>query len=232
MTRAGPLHWRTGSGWLVLAGGGDWREGEMGEVDAAVLGWADLTNPIAVLAAGRTSVAEAEALLEYYVDLGGPNGSVVSIHSRSDAASTEKCQGIAGAGLIVVPDAPDLLKLVDALREQPALDAMGQAFSSGSAVVGIGGGASAFGAWVAGESEGASAEPAWAWLQSTIVQPHFQGTESAGWLRRLLRQHPDCLGVGVPTGGALGLGPGGDVVTVGSFEVTVVLGAQRKEQPD
>ena len=33
MTRAGPLRWRTGAGWLVLAGGGKWQQGETGEIE-------------------------------------------------------------------------------------------------------------------------------------------------------------------------------------------------------
>jgi cyanophycinase-like exopeptidase len=223
MTQAGPLRWRTGSGWLVLSGGGDWRQGETGDVDAAVLGWADLASPIVVLAAGGSPIPEAEAFLDYYVELGGPTGSVVAIESPSDAADAENCNGIREAGLVVVPDAPDLLKLVKTMREQPALEAMEQAFSSGAALVGIGAGAAAFGAWIAAGKQAAQA--GWAWLENTVVEPGFEGSESARRLRAILGEHQGFLGLGVPRGGALGLGPAAEVVTVGATEITVVVGA-------
>jgi cyanophycinase-like exopeptidase len=230
MTRAGPLNWRTGAGWLVLAGGGDWRKGETGEVDAAVLGWADLTRPIALLPTAGISTAEGEELVDHFVDLGGPSGSVVTIRSPAGARKEDNCESIAGAGLIVVADGPDPLRLVRALSGQPAIQAIVDAFVSGAAVVGVGAGGAAFGAWVAGTGKGEPVERGWAWLEQAIVEPHFEGTESSGRLRTLLRRHPDCLGIGVPEGGALALGPGGEVVTVGSEQVTVVVDAERKTE--
>ena len=76
MTQAGPLRWRTGAGWLVLAGGGKWQNDETDEIDAAALGWANLDRPIAVLPTAGSTTAEGEALLEYYADLGGPSGYI------------------------------------------------------------------------------------------------------------------------------------------------------------
>jgi len=224
MTQAGPLHWRTGAGWLVLGGGGNWRTGETGDVDAAALGWVYLDRPIAVLLAAGGSSADGEALLDYFAELGGPNGYILPIHGPADAQRTENCQLLAEAGLVYIGDGPDLLGLIHSLRESPALTALGHAFGDGAAIVGMGVGAIALGAWVTDQGIADQIEPGWGWLPGAIVEPHFAGTESSNRLRSLLNTHPDCLGLGIPTGVALALGPNGRVETVGEGQVTVVLG--------
>jgi cyanophycinase len=224
MTQAGPLHWRTGAGWLVLAGGGRWQTGETGAIDAAVLGWANLDLPIAVLLAAGGSSSDGEALLEYYGDLGGPSGYILPIRSAADAQRAENCRLLAEAGLIYIDDGPDLPGLIQTLRESPALAALGHAFDSGAAVVGIGSGAVALGAWAIAQNAADPILPGWSWLPGIVVEPHFTGTESSNRLRSLLNAHPNCLGLGIPDGVALALGPDGRVETVGEEQVTVVLG--------
>jgi cyanophycinase len=223
MTQAGPLRWRTGAGWLVLAGGGDWREGDTGAVDAAALGWADLDRPMAVLLTAGGLTAEGEALLEYYTDLGGPSGVVVPIFDAAGAQRVENYQLLAEAGLIYIGDGLDALGLVQALHGSPALEALGQAFDNGATVVGMGAGAMVLGAWVAAGGDPRQAEPGWGWLPTIVVETHFTGTKAAHQLRELLNAHPDCLGLGIPDGVALALGPDGRVETIGEGKVTVVL---------
>jgi cyanophycinase len=227
LTQAGPLGWRAGMGWLVVAGGGSWREEETGDVDAAALGWADLDGPTAVLPTAGQSIAEAEALLEYYIDLGGPQGYVVPIFDAAGAQRMENYRLLREASLIYVSDGPDALALVRALRGSPALDAMIRAFEDGAVVAGMGVGAAALGAWVEDPQTAAGKEPcavsALGWLPNVIVAPHFKGTEVAHRLRWLLNLQPGCLGLGVPDQAALGLGPGGEVEHVGPGQVTVVV---------
>jgi cyanophycinase-like exopeptidase len=214
-------------GWLVLAGGGSWREEETGDVDAAALGWADLDGPTAVVPTAGQSITEAEALLEYYTDLGGPQGYVVPIFDAAGAQLMENCRLLVEAGLIYVSDGPDVAALVRALRESPALDAMIQAFEDGAVIVGMGVGAAALGAWIEDPQTAAGSEPravpALGWLPNVIIAPHFKGTEVADQLRWLLNLQPNCLGLGVPDQAALGLGPGGEVERVGPGQVTVVV---------
>jgi cyanophycinase-like exopeptidase len=224
MTQAGPLRWRTGAGWLVLSGGGNWRTGETGAIDTAVLGWANLDRPIAVLLATGGSSADGEALLDYFVELGGPNGYILPIHSSADAQHVENCRLVAEAGMIYIGDGPDVLGLIRSLRESPALTALGHAFSAGTAIVGMGAGAIALGAWAADQGIADQIEPGWGWLPDAVVEPYFAGTESSNRLRSLLNTHPNCLGLGIPTGVALALGPDSRVETVGEGQVTVVLG--------
>lgn len=223
MTQAGPLRWRSGAGWLVLSGSGGWREGGTGAIDAAVLGWADTDHPMAMLLAAGGSTADGEELLEYYADLGGPDGYVVPIFDAADAQRAANCRLLAQAGLIYVGDGPNAPGLVRALRQSPALAAVGQAFSDGASVMAVGTAAIALGAWVAGPGETGHSERGWGWVHDAIIEPHFAGTKSAVRLRSQLGIHPECLGLGVPENTALALGPTGRVETVGEGQVTVVL---------
>ena len=227
LTQAGPLSWHAGLGWLVLVGGGSWRDDPTGEVDAAALGWADLDRPTAVLPTAGQSMAEAEALLDYYADLGGPHGYVVPIVDPAGAHLLENCRLLRDAGLVYISDGSHGLALVRALRESPALSALIQAFQDGAVIVGVGVGAAALGAWME-DSETAPdgklrATPALGWLPNVIVEPHFEGTAVSPRLRRLLDLHPGCFGLGVPEQVALGLGPTGEIQSVGRGQVTVVV---------
>ncbi|TET52881.1 MAG: hypothetical protein E3J64_04400, partial [Anaerolineales bacterium] len=216
--------------WLVIGGGGSWQAGETGEFDAAALGWADLARPIAILPTAGMSATEGDDLLEYFIDLGGPNGSLVPIYNTADAQQEENWEQLAEAGLIVIPDGPDPLALLQALRDGPAAEAMAQAFDWGAVVLGVGSAGAALGAWVAGDRRGGAAERGLAWLQDVVVEPHFEGAESAERLQSVLHEHPESLGIGVPRGVALALGPRGEVETVGPGDVTVVVEAQTEDE--
>ena len=227
LNRVGPLAWRSGTGWLMLAGGGAWRGGDMDDIHGAALGWADLDRPLAVLPTAGGSPLEAEALLEEFVDLGGPNGYVVPIFDAVGAQQLENCSLLEDAGLIVIDDGPHVVNLVRSLRASPAIDAMAQAFARGAAVLGLGAGASALGEWVgdceSSRDQAARAEPGFGWVANVIVAPHFGGIQEDDRLRHLLNLKPNCLGLGVPDGTALSLGPSGEIENVGSGQVTIVV---------
>jgi cyanophycinase-like exopeptidase len=198
-------------------------------VDAAALGWADLDRPTAVLPTAGSSTVEAEGLLEYYADLGGPNGYVVPIFDAAGAQMAENCRLLREAGLVYVSDGPDALALVRALRESPALGAIVEAFEDGAVVVGMGAGATALGAWIEDPHTAERAEPGLSWLPNVIVAPRFRGAESADTLRHLLDLNPNCLGLGIPDQVALGLGPSGQVENIGPGQVTVVVSGLEAE---
>jgi len=175
MTQADPLRWRTGAGWLMLAGGGKWEEGETGAIDAAAMGWADLDRPVALLPTAGGSTAEGEALIDSLVDLGGPGGYVVPIFDAAGAQQAENCRFLAQAGLVYIGDGPDTLGLVRALRGSPALRALAQTFDDGAVVVGMGAGAIALGEWAADCDDPERAEPGWGWLPHVSSSPTLSG---------------------------------------------------------
>jgi len=223
MTKAGPLVWRTGGGWLVLGGGG-----EIEALDATVLSWSNLDQPIAVLPTAGRSTHECEAVLDNYVDLGGPSGLVAPIFTAADAERNENAQILAESGLIHLADGPNAAKLIAALRESAAQSAMIYAFERGTTILGMGAGAVAFGAWAHNPTTGED-ERGWGWLPSFIVEPHFTGAASSDRLQSLLERHPDCLGLGLPDQTALALGPDGRVVTLGEGEPTIVVSAASED---
>ena len=226
MTQAGPLSWRTGAGWIVLAGDGQHGPHDWDGIYAAILGWAIPGRPAAlILTAGGSSMA-AENLLECWADLGGANGYIVPIYTPGDAHRLENCELLADAGLVYLADGPNVLALLRVLGASPALDAIAQAFDDGAPVVAAGVASAPMGAWVADPAGRVPAEPGWAWVQDVVIAPRFTGAQNAENLRGLLAAHPDCLGLGIPEGTALALGPRGRVETLGVAQATVVLGQQ------
>jgi cyanophycinase-like exopeptidase len=222
MTQAGPLRWRSGAGWLILAGGGSRESGETEEVDGEILNLADSSQPVAYLPTAGAPLSQGEKLLEYYADLGGPRGYVVPIRDPSGARDVENLQLLASAGLVYIDDG-DALELTRALWEGPALDALARAFARGAIVVGMGAGAAALGAWVFDVAAEAAGGPGWGWVQNALVAPRFTGASQAPGLRAALRERQGWIGLGIPIGSALVLGPEGQVHTVGEEEITVVL---------
>ena len=222
MTQSGPLEWHTGAGWLVVAGRADWRSGETGEIDAAALYWTRPDRPIAVLLTAGAPAVSGEELLDYYSDLGGPEGYIVPLYDVAGAQDLENCRLLAQAGLVYIADGPDTMRLIRALRNSPALDALLQAFEDGACIVAVGAGAAALSPWISSSKE-PRGEPGLELLRNMLVEPAFSGSESAGELRDLLVEHSDCLGIGIPGGLALALGPSGEVKTVGEGQITVVL---------
>ncbi len=223
MTQAGPLTWRTGAGWVVLAGDGLLGRAESDTIDAAILGWSIPARPAAVLLTAGGSSAEAEDLLDCWEDLGGSTGYIVPVYTDADAHRVENCRLLAQAGLVYLGDGPDVLALLRALQGSPALDAIAQAFDDGAPVVAAGTAVMPMGAWVADPRAYGTSEQGWGWIPHVIVAPHFAGAEHAEHLRYLLAAHTDCLGLGIPGGTALALGPTGRVETLGSGQATVVV---------
>lgn len=218
MTRAGPLRWAEGAGWLVLVGGD-----HVPQIGDRVLGRADFARPVAVVPS-TAGLEWGEALLETIADLGGPRGYVVPLQDREDALSDRNRDLIAEAGLIVLSDG-DAVTMARLLRDSPLLQGMAEAYAQGAIVVGVGTGAVPLGEWVLHDLERGKAEQGWGWISAAVIVPRFAGAEGEPHLRALLRRWPGILGLGIPDGAALALGPGGQVETWGQRQVTVVVAA-------
>jgi len=224
MPRQGGLEWVDGNGWLVLCGGGDRRRGETDLIDANALSLANLDRPlIAILSEGEAD--DVEGVLEHYVALGGPGGEGILLSEGQKTLEDEAFLSLLSqAGLLYLGgDRP--LDLVTALHRTRALRLIVQGFATlqGLVIVGTGGGAAALGAWVrAPEQEGVES-PGLNFLRNGIVAPYFTRTEEAQVLRRLLRDHRGFVGLVIPRGTALALGPRGEVETWGHDKITAVI---------
>jgi len=141
----------------------------------------------------------------------------------ADAHRADNCQLLAESGLIYIADGPEVARLVRALRGSLALGAVEQAFLEGASLLGMGGAAMALGSWVSAPSTHGPTEPGLNWLQNVVIEPRFAGASSATRLRGILSAYPECMGLGIPEGAALALGPDGQVEPVGEQQVTVVV---------
>lgn len=229
MTRAGPLQWLSGSGWLVLVGDGEPSE----ELAEHLLARADFSRPIGFLPAAGSDVAAGERLLEEYAALGGPSGYVVPIFTPTDAEEDENRRLLADAGIIFIGDG-DAAILARTLAGTSALQGMMEAFVRGALVVGLGAGAAPLGERVIFPEISTGhhvAEPAsasgWGWIRGTVIVPRFSGAAYSPRLRALLHTWPGLLGIGIPERTALALGPDGEVETWGDGEITIVVAREK-----
>jgi hypothetical protein len=222
MPQQGGLAWVDGNGWLVFSGGGDWRRGATDVVDANALSLANLDRPTAVILS-EGAPADVEGILEHYVALGGAGGEGVVLAGDAGALQDEVFLSALGQAGLLYLGGERPLTLASTLHRTQALRLIVQGFATmqGLVIVGAGGGAAALGAWV--RSAVGEESPGLNFLRNGIVTPHFTKTEEADLLRKLLRDHPGFVGLGVPDGSALALGPRGEVETWGDNEITAVI---------
>ena len=222
MTQTGPLKWRTGAGWLVLIGGGQWDTTE--SIDrSAIEAMAD-EAPIAFVPAAGCPPDYGESFLARYAALGAPPGYVVPIHDSASAGDLVNIRRLTQAGLIYFGGG-DTQRLLDTISGTTALDAVAAAYASGAVIVGMSAGAIALGAWGVSADPGVGVLKGWGWLPNAIVAPHYTPARSDA-LRAALIERPQLLGLGIPDDVALALGPDGEVQTWGSTQVTVRLGSK------
>lgn len=227
MPKQGGLAWVDGNGWLVLSGGGDWRRGETDVIDANALSLANLDRPTVVILSEGTP-ADVEGILEHYVALGGSGGEGIILSEREDALQDEAFLSLLGEAGILYLGGERPLMLASTLHRTRALRLIVQGFATqqGLIIVGAGGGAAALSAWVRSTGKTETESPGLNFLRSGIVAPHFTTTEEAVVLRRLLRDHPGFVGLGIPDRTALALGPRGEVEQWGDGEITAVINQQ------
>lgn len=224
MTQAGPLQWRTGSGWLVLLGGGNWEDSETihSQAISAILD----ESPIAfVPAANPTEPTYGEAFLSYYGELGAPHGYVVPVRDQQSARDPLNYRRLAQAGLIFIGGG-DPQRLIEAVEGTPVIDAIAEAFDSGAVIVGVSAGAMLLGKWGLSSDTG-KILPGWGWVSDSIIVPHFTPDRSSQ-VRSALQRYPETIALGIPDNVALALGPDGELETWTDTpqQITVTIGAK------
>jgi cyanophycinase-like exopeptidase len=236
MGQAGPLRWRAGRGWIILGGGGELED----IVDihrAAIKAMSDEAPVVYVPAASARPDAGRERgqlVVEQIEELGGPVGFVAPIFTRADAGDPKNVRRLTQAGLVYLGDG-SAQKLVETLaasggavssgaaHNTAAIEALAAAFAVGAVILAEGEAACALGAWGLGADGVIRA--GWDWLPDTLIRPSFDDSAAAA-LREAIKSRPECLGLGIPPGVALALGPENQVQTLSASgkPVTVVLG--------
>jgi hypothetical protein len=227
MPQKGPLRWLDGEGWIVLSGGGDWRRGETDQVDAQLLSVANLDRPMVVLTAEGDRLA-AERVLEHFTLLGGPGGAAYSLAemTREQLDTPDLITLLQEAGILYL-GGENPLPLVRNLYNTQALRYIVEGFSTlqGLTLMGSAAGAAALGRWVVTPEPPYQRVMGMGFLMSAVVAPHFTRTEDSVVMRGLSQIGDDIIGLGVPDGTALALGPAGQVEMWGEGQVTAVVNA-------
>ncbi len=223
MTQAGPLQWRTGVGWLVLAGGGRWEDCEI--IHSQAISAIVDESPIAFVPAADPDPTYGESFLSFYAELGAPPGYVVPIHDQQSASDPANCRRLANASLIFIGGG-STARLIEALEGTPAIEAMAMAFDSGAVIVGSSAGAMLLGRWGVNAEQG-RIYPGWGWVSDAMIVPHHS-VERTPHVRAALQRYPEAIALGIPDEVALALGPDGEVATWTDTDqqVTVTLGAK------
>jgi hypothetical protein len=227
MPRQGPLHWLDGEGWLILAGGGDWRHGETDPIDAQVLSLANLDRPMVILLA-EGSRSTADDLLDHYTLLGGPGGEAFSLANMTrDQLQAESFTTLLQEAGILYLGGDNPLPLVNNLYNTLALRYIVEGYSTlqGLTLVGVGAGAAALSRWVFTPQPPHQQAMGLGFLINAVVVPHFTTTANSPILRALPQIGSNLLGLGIPDGTALTLGPEGQVETWGEGQITAVIAA-------
>jgi cyanophycinase-like exopeptidase len=224
MGNAGPLRWRGGRGWLILAGGGELED--IADIHRAAIEAMSDESPIVYV---PTASAQPDAgrergqvVVEQIEELGGPVGYVAPIFSRADAGDPKNVRRLTQAGLVYLGSG-SAQKLIETLSGTATLNALAAAFAAGAVVLAEGEAACALGAW--GLCADGSLCAGWRWLSDALIRPSFDESAAVA-LREAIKSKPDCLGLGIPQAVALTLGPENQVQTccAGGQQVTVVLG--------
>jgi cyanophycinase-like exopeptidase len=171
--------------------------------------------------AGRS---RGQVVVEQIEELAGPVGYVAPVFSRADASDPKNVRRLTQAGLIYLGGG-SAQKLVETLNGTATLNALAAAFEAGAVVIAEGEAACALGAW--GLCADGTVRAGWGWLPDALVRPSFDDS-SATALHEAIKSKPKCLGLGIPQGVALALGPENQVQTLSASgqQVTVVLGPQ------
>jgi hypothetical protein len=223
----GPLSWLDGEGWLILSGDGDWRSGGTEQVDTGLLSIANLDRPMIVLMSDG-SRSQADAYLDYFTDLGGPGGEAFSLShlTREQLRQPAFLSLIEEAGVLCI-GGHNPLPLVQNLINTPLLNQilLGYTTLQSLTIFGFGAGAAALAYWVFGPAPQYLQIKGLNLLMNAVVIPGFTRTEDSPILRSLPKVNPGVLGLGIPCGSALALGPMGQVETWGSRNITAVIKA-------
>lgn len=217
MPRSSVLQWRDGAGWLVLAGGGDFHDDAVSEVDSTVLRRTIADAPLAYLwSAG--DIERADRHLEYLSELGGRTGYLLDIVSETTPALIRQ---LSEAGIVLLADGDHAEKVRSALRGE-VLDAIAQAYANGATIYALGRMAAGFAAWMPIPQLGL--KPALGWLENALVAAPYTPDDAPKVQKWLHDGLPGGYAIGIGAGSALALSPHGEVEIWGARQVTILLG--------
>lgn len=200
------------TGWLALLGGGEFTFGETVDADAAWIEHAG-PGPVGFLPAASGSQDYAQHFTAYLAEAFERQVEVVPVYRDRDARRGKNALRIAALPAVYlgggVAD-----HLLDAIAGSPAAEALEGLWRGGGVVAAIAAAAQACGVAVRSIA-GGELIPGLGWLPGAVIETNFDPGHDRR-LRKLLTAPGVRLGLGIPSGSAVLLGPAGAIEVVGT----------------
>ena len=201
-----------GAGWLALLGGGEFSFGETLDADRAWLAKAP-PGPIGFVPAASGSSDYGVHLAEYFEGGFGRAVETIPIYRPRDARRGRNAERIAAVAAVYLGGGVTD-HLLEALAGSPAAEALARKLRDGGVVAAIAAAAQCAGR-VARSIFGGGTVPGLGWLPDAAVEPNFDPGHDRR-LRKLMAAPGVEVGLGIPAGAALLLGPEGAVEVAGT----------------
>jgi len=201
-----------GAGWLALLGGGEFSFGETLDADRAWLAKAP-PGPIGFVPAASGSADYGVHLAEYFEGSFGRAVETIPIYRPRDARRGRNAERIAAVAAVYLGGGVTD-HLLEALAGSPAAEALAGKLRDGGVVAAIAAAAQCAGR-VARSIFGGGTVPGLGWLPDAAVEPNFDPGHDRR-LRKLMAAPGVEVGLGIPAGAALLLGPEGAVEVAGT----------------
>ena len=201
-----------GAGWLALLGGGEFSFGETLDADRAWLAKAP-PGPIGFVPAASGSADYGVHLAEYFEGSFGRAVETIPIYRPRDARRGRNAERIAAVAAVYLGGGVTD-HLLEALAGSPAAEALAGKLRDGGVVAAIAAAAQCAGR-VARSIFGGGTVPGLGWLPDAAVEPNFDPGHDRR-LRKLMAAPGVAVGLGIPAGAALLLGPEGAVEVAGT----------------
>lgn len=201
-----------GDGWLALLGGGEFSFGETLDADRAWVAKA-APGPVGFIPAASGSSDYGHHLAEYLTDTFERATETIPIYRPRDARRGRNSERIAAVAAVYLGGGVTD-HLLEALAGSPAAEALGGRLRAGGVVVAIAAAAQSAGR-VARSIFGGGPVAGLGWLPHAVVEPNFDPGHDRR-LRKLMAAPEVRLGVGIPAGSAVLLGPAGVTEIIGT----------------
>lgn len=202
-----------GSGWLVLLGGGEFSFGETEAADRAWLAKAG-PGPIGFLPAASGSLDYGQHFATYLKTILGREAETIPIYRRRDALRGRNAERIAQTVAVYIGGGVTD-QLLDTIKGSPAEEALAARLTSGGVVVAIAAAAQALGRSARSLLKPGALIDGLGLLPEAVLEPNFDPDHDRR-LRQLMAAPGVKMGIGLPAGSALMLGPEGQVETLGT----------------
>lgn len=201
-----------GAGWLVLLGGGEF---SFGETEGADRAWLAKTppGPVGFIPAASGSDDYPRHFATYLGELFEREVEVIPIYRVRDGRRGRNSERIREVAAVYIGGGvPD--HLLEAIRETPAEAALAGKIADGGVVVAIAAAAQCAGKFARSIFKGDLIE-GFGWLPQAVVEPNFDPAHDRR-LRKMLAAEGVEVGLGIPAGSAVLLGPDGVMEVAGT----------------